>query len=523
MTCSSFTAHCPRIGLLALLVQVILTSQEPADATPIATHTEHAASTLDASTVPVIALPHTDGSRVYEIRDFGALGNGTVNDTAAINKAIEACSGAGGGTVHVPAGVYVAASIHLKSNIRIMLDRDATITGDAMGFDAPERNDFDRYQDFGHSHFHNALMWGEGIENVSIIGGTINGGHIAKGDVKPGRGDKVIAIRSGRRILFDQVTHETGGHFVYLLNDCDQVTFSHIVIKDSRDAVDLMGCRNVQIHGCSFTGCGDDTLGIKSDYALGRKIGSENIYAWDCYFESECNGIQFGSETAGDFRNIRAWNITIGKAWKAGIGITSMDGGIIDDVIFSDFKIAHATNPIFMMVTDRLRTGEHDPHPGTIKNITLRNVAIGACIDAKWGHANPVTISGLAASHVQGIHLENVSIIYRGGGTSDQGAVIPKYIKGFAPADLGVLPAAAFFIRHVDDLTLRNVTLEFTAADQRSLFVAKDVNGLSLDGVSAPPHPGSSAFQLDHVRKLSVRNCHGFPATIPEAVESGEY
>lgn len=100
-----------------------------------------------------------------------------------------------------------------------MLDKDAVITGANSGYDPPEPNAFEKYQDFGHSHFHNALMWGEKIENFAIVGGRINGGGIIEGDDAGGRdvGDKAIAIKSGRNLLFDGITHETGGHFVYLL------------------------------------------------------------------------------------------------------------------------------------------------------------------------------------------------------------------------------------------------------------------------------------------------------------------
>jgi len=103
------------------------------------------------------------------------------------------------GDIVFPAGTYVAASIHLKSNIRFMLDKDAVITGADHGYDAPEPNAFDKYQDYGHSHFHNALMWGENIENFAIVGGRVNGGHIITGDPK-GRdiGDKVVSIRVGK-------------------------------------------------------------------------------------------------------------------------------------------------------------------------------------------------------------------------------------------------------------------------------------------------------------------------------------
>ncbi|MCL6103604.1 MAG: glycosyl hydrolase family 28 protein [Bacteroidetes bacterium] len=326
-------------------------------------------------TAPKMALPQF-AARTFNVNDFGAKGDSVTNDTQAINKAIEKCNAAGGGTIFFPAGRYIAASIHLKSNICFKLDDKAEIYGAASGYDAPESHEpYEKYQDYGHSHFHNALMWGEGIENFAIIGGKVTGGPIIQGDPK-GKdiGDKVIVIVKGKNLLFKNVTHDTGGHFVYLLNDCENITLDHVVIKKSRDAVDFMGCRNVQVFGCHFTGCSDDTIGIKSDYVLGRRILSENFYVWDCYFESGCNGLQFGSETAGDFRNIRIWSIKIALAMKAGIGITSNDSGIIEDVQYRDIEVSNAACPIFILITDRLRTGEPNVHPGKIKDVTIKNV-----------------------------------------------------------------------------------------------------------------------------------------------------
>ncbi len=276
----------------------------------------------------------------------------------AINEAIEKCNATGGGDVIFPAGTYLAASIHLKSNVRFLLDTDAVITGAQSGYDSPEPNPFDKYQDFGHSHFHNALMWGDRIENFAIVGGRVNGGHIVDGDRAGNIGDKVIALENSRDLLFQNVTHENGGHFVYLLNNCENVTVANVIIKKSRDGVNLVSCRNVQVHGCNFTGCGDDTLALKSDYALGRKIDSENIYVWNCHLETACNALQIGAETVGNFRNVNFWNIRIGRAWKAAIGATSADGAIIDGVTYRNITIKDAACPILLRVTGKLRSGE---------------------------------------------------------------------------------------------------------------------------------------------------------------------
>src|SRR5437588_7344249 len=200
----------------------------------------HAAAS-DACTPPNFPIPQFKAAS-FNVRDFGATGSGRNNDTWAINRTIQKCNAGGGGDVIFPAGRYLAASIHLQSNVRLVLNKDAVITGANSGYDPPEPNEFEKYQDFGHSHFHNALMWGEKIENFAIVGGRINGGYVIEGDEPKGRdvGDKVVAIKSGRNLLFDGVTHQSGGHFVYLLNDCENVSLSNIVIKKSRDGVNLV-------------------------------------------------------------------------------------------------------------------------------------------------------------------------------------------------------------------------------------------------------------------------------------------
>jgi len=156
-----------------------------------------------------------------------------------------------------------------------------------------------------------------------------------------------------------------------------------------------MGCRNVQVHDCNFTGCVDDTLGMKSDYALGRTIDSANFYVWDNYFESGCNGLQFGSETAGDFHNVNFWNIRIALAMKAGIGITCNDGAIIDGVNYRDITISGAANPIYMLITDRLRTGDTTRKVGTIRNVKISNVTVTDVV-AGAHHGPPIPRPSLA-------------------------------------------------------------------------------------------------------------------------------
>jgi hypothetical protein len=467
----------------------------------------------DPFTPPNFPLPQFNAA-TFNVREFGAKGDGETNDTPAINRAIEKCSASGGGSVVFPPGIYAAASIHLRNNVRFLLDREAVLTGASSGYDAPEPNPFDKYQDFGHSHFHNALMWGENLENFAIVGGRVNGGHIITGEPR-GRdiGDKLISIRVGRNLLFQNVTHETGGHFVYLLNDCENITVDHVVIKKSRDAIDFMGCRNVQVHDCNFTGCGDDTIGVKSDWALGRKISSENIYVWDSYFESNCNGLQFGSETAGDFRNVNFWSIRIGRGLKSGIGITCNDGGVIDGVNYRDITIKGATCPIYVLIMDRLRSGDPHKKTGTIRNVRMTNITVSDCQAARDGQILTSVISGRPESSVENIVLENVKIIYKGDGKKEQASVVPPYPQragDYSPRSLGPRPAAGFYVRHVKGLTFKNVEFAYEAEDPRPALVAFDVDGFTLDQFKSQK-TGAEILRLEKVKNLSIHDSPGLP------------
>src|SRR5262249_10165107 len=142
------------LGLLALVFGLVVAAPcSWADSNPF--------------TPPNIPLPKF-AARTFDVKDFGAPGAGLTNETPAINAAIAKCNAEGGGTVHFPAGKYLAASVHLKSNVRLLLDEKAVITGAPSGFDEHEPNEFKQYQDFGHSHFHDSLMWGENLENFAI-------------------------------------------------------------------------------------------------------------------------------------------------------------------------------------------------------------------------------------------------------------------------------------------------------------------------------------------------------------------
>src|ERR1039458_10272966 len=136
----------------------------------------------------------------FDVRTFGATGDGKTVDSPAINKAIEAAAAAGGGTVIFPAGNYLSFSIRLKSHVDLYLSQGAAIIaadspkpGETTGYmggtydPAEPKTAYDAYQDYGHNHWHNSLLWGDGISDFSITGpGLIWGKGLSFG-AGPGR------------------------------------------------------------------------------------------------------------------------------------------------------------------------------------------------------------------------------------------------------------------------------------------------------------------------------------------------
>ncbi len=138
------------------------------------------------------SMPDSSANKTYDVKIYGATGDGHTIDTPSINNAIIAANAAGGGIVRFPSGTYACYSIRLKSNVALYLEPGATILaatvpeGGASGsshYDAAESNKpWENYQDYGHNHWHNSLIWGENIHDIAIMGtGLIWGKGLSRG------------------------------------------------------------------------------------------------------------------------------------------------------------------------------------------------------------------------------------------------------------------------------------------------------------------------------------------------------
>src|SRR5215472_12377235 len=253
-----------------------------------------------AAAAPASNDTSAGASRIFDVRAFGATGNGSTIETAAVNRAIDAAAAAGGGTVWFGAGSYACYSIRLKSKVTLQLEPGATIVaaevpleGTTAGYDPAEPNEAGHdYQDFGHLHWHNSLIWGEELHDVAILGrGLIWGKGLSRGTRDPqlpraelpGVGNKAIALKNCRNVLLRDFAVLNGGHFAVLATGVDNFSVDNLTIDTNRDGIDLDCCRNVRVSNCTVNSPYDDAICPKSSFALGNARATEHVTITNCF------------------------------------------------------------------------------------------------------------------------------------------------------------------------------------------------------------------------------------------------
>jgi len=432
---------------------------------------------------------------VFDIRDYGAVGDGATLNTPAIQKAIEACTAAGGGQVLFPPGRYLSGTVHLKSHVTLFLDPGATLVGtkNLNQYQYPTPPAFIPEARWG--KWHRALILGYGLENIAIAGqGVIDGNKVfdITGEERM-RGPHTFVFIDCRKVTVRDVSFVDSANYAILFQISDQVDIRNVKFTGGWDGVHFRGardrpCRDVSVIGCQFF-TGDDSI-------AGRYW--ENTLISNCILNSSCNGIRligpathllihdclFYGPGIHPHRTSNRHNMLAGLNLQP--GAWDATEGSLDDVLISDITMHNVSTPFHFSLK-----------PGNIAgNIVVDRVT------ATGVYRAASSVESWAETAFTNVVFRDVTIEYKGGGTRKQALMSVK-----SPGvDARPLPAWGFYARNVQNLQFDNVRLRYEKEDLRPVLICEGVGRLTLDSFKFRRSAGAAdLLVLDNVGQIQVQ------------------
>ncbi len=448
----------------------------------------------------------------YNVRDFGAAGDGVRLETSSLQAAIDICANAGGGVVYFPAGTYLSGTLFFKSGVTLHLAEGSKLFGSPRLSDYPAitpgfRSYTDNYSD-------KSLLYGEKVERIGITGkGIIDG----QGDAFPRSDFKqrpyLLRLVQCRDVSVSDITLQNSPMWVQHYLACEDVQIRGIKVRDrnscctsNHDGLDLDSCQRVRISDCDIFS-EDDAIVLKSTSALPCR----DVTITNCILSSKGSALKFGTESNGGFENITISNLSVYDTGFAGLALEIVDGGRMDRITITNVVMREVGCPIFIRLGDRGRpfqSGLPRPSAGKLRNVVISNIQATGASDVGC------SITGIPGYEVENVSIENVSIAFRGGGTREAARrIIPELADQYPDCVMfGLLSGYGFFCRHVRKLSLRNFNLTYDKPELRPALFCQDVTDLSLAEISAAgQNDGEPLIRLDQVKGTWVRDCRAMP------------
>jgi polygalacturonase len=402
---------------------------------------------------------------MYNIVDFGAIPNGKILSTEAFSQAISAASKVGGGTVYVPAGIYLTGTIYFKSNINLQLAPGAVILF------SDDINDYDvvysRWEGV-EREVYSSCIYGADLENISITGfGTIDGQgekwwkRHENNELKYPR-PKLISFDNCNKVLIDGIKLTNSPSWTINPICCENVTINNVTIKNpanspNTDGIDPDSCKNVHISNCHVD-VGDDCIVIKSGTEDSiKRIPCENITITNCTMVHGHGGVVIGSEMSGGVRNVVISNCVF-EGTDRGVRMKTRRGrgGFVEDIRINNIIMKEVLCPLVFHLyyfcgpggDDKL-TWDKAPYPIDAKTPFFRRIHISN-ITAREVRAAAGYLYGLTEMPLEDITFDNIDIHM-----SDVAeAARPAMMKGCEP-----MKYKGFYANNVKDISFTNVTI----------------------------------------------------------------
>ena len=457
----------------------------------------------------------------YDIRRFGAAGDGETVATRAIQQAIDECSRDGGGTVIVREGQYVTGTIYLKDNVTVNVTGGAALLGSTNIDDYATDTHKNMYD--GEPHMDRCLIFARDAKNIGLSGsGLIDGRghrkHFPNAKDKDQNRPMLIRFLNCTGITVRDIALRNPASWTSAWLYCDDIVVEgvsiHSRVNENGDGLDFDGCQRVRVSNCSFS-TSDDSICLQTSRV---DKPCKDVVISNCVFSSRWAGMRIGLLSMGNFENVTITNCTFRDIQDSGLKIQMCEGGEMRDMLFANLVMSNVPRPIFMTF-NRQKAGVDSPDEvppmRSMHNFQFSNIRIDS---SATGKDASILITGVPGHCIENISLSDVCYTAAGGGTREDGAT--RSLREYLPDNISfhrwpeydklgaTVPCFGVYARHVKGLTLSNVRLETAAEDMRPAIVCSDVAGLELDAVKMRGSGAAeSLIRLQDVRGAFIHSC----------------
>ena len=436
----------------------------------------------------------------YNVKDFGAVGDGETLNTQALQAAVDACYEGGGGQVIVPAGTYLTQTLVLKSNVCLHLEAGSVLLAskDASGYPVICPTPFGNHP--GHIQ---AVLWAEKANNVAVTGlGAVDGGCNSPLTVSGSKDmtfrPALVFFRDCNNVRFQDVTLRWSDFWTLHMLRCNDVHVRGVTIRShpgriNTDGIDPDGCRNVIISDCLIETC-DDCICIKST----EGDLCENITIANCVVSSRCAALKIGTEAIGDIRNITFNNCVVHDSSVA-LALYMKDGSTYENMIFSNIIVDADSNcPLLVDNTPRYYK---EPRKGHVRNITFENIMFRS--------AGRFFIEGLPDQPIENLTLRNFTWDITGPCDTERQKPGGSRRTERDPdrVNYAVHPYQ-FIVAHAKNLTVSNIQLNDCKADpgpDRGVLYLHDVRGGEISAIRDCGCPaGTEPVRMDDCENVTL-------------------